>query len=169
MFWDALRIYASSVTQPWIVMGDFNDLALSSERKGGSGSCLDRIMKFRERMGDCDLMDPGCIGGVFTFIRRVHGRVILQERLDRLLWNEEAVLAFPEGKVFTLPRFCSDHNPIMFSSHDNHIPNKEARPFCFEAAWLTHDGFDRSIIFKECWSKAPFSLPDAIKSLTEGV
>ncbi|OMP13448.1 hypothetical protein COLO4_01670 [Corchorus olitorius] len=43
----------------------------------------------------------------------------------------------------------------------------EARPFRFEAAWLTHDAFDQ--LFKKCWSKAPFSLPDAIKSLTQRV
>lgn len=87
----------------------------------GKGPCIKRLLQFRERMSDCNLVDPGCSGGMFTWVRKKNGRVI--ERLDRALWNEEDVLAFPDGKVFTLPRLCSDHNPIMFSSHSSLTPN----------------------------------------------
>ena len=75
-------------------MGDFNDFALIAERKGGERSevCLNRICQFRERIDDCSLSDPGCVGGLFTWIRKVNGRVILQERLERVLWNNEAVV-----------------------------------------------------------------------------
>ncbi|GER39014.1 LINE-type retrotransposon LIb DNA [Striga asiatica] len=87
MFWDNLKLFAASVNRPWIVMGDFNDFALLSERKGGSGSCLNRVLKFRERINDCNLLDVGCEGGTFTWVWKVHGRVVVQERLDRALWG----------------------------------------------------------------------------------
>lgn len=79
------------------------------------------------------------------------------------------MLAFPEGPVLTLPRLVSDHNPIMFCARNNHVINnkKEARPFPFGAAWLTHEVFDQ--LFNDNWLKSPHSLPDAIMAVTEGV
>lgn len=77
LFWDALKLFAASVSHPWIVIGDFNDFALLSERKGGSGNCLNRILKSREIMDACNLSDPGCVAGTFTWVRKINGRVTI--------------------------------------------------------------------------------------------
>lgn len=141
IFWFHLAEMARVIDKPCLVMGDFNDFANMGERKGGHSDCFDRIVKFRERWNYCGLMDPGSIGFPFTWIRRRHNVIILQERLDRLLWNDKAMLLFPEAKVANLPRTCSDHHPIAFSSDVRVPPNIELRPFRFEAACLTHKRF----------------------------
>lgn len=63
-------------------------------------------------------------------------------RLDKLLWNLEAQVAFPEGKTVVLPRLCSDHNPILFIDVAGNPPNVDTRPKRFEAAWLTGKDYD---------------------------
>lgn len=60
---------------PWTVAGDFNDFASLEERSGW----VDH------------LMDISCSGSKFTWVRRQHGRITLQERLDRVLFNLEAL------------------------------------------------------------------------------
>ncbi|XVF09026.1 hypothetical protein REPUB_Repub07fG0055100 [Reevesia pubescens] len=113
------------------------------------------------------ISDPGCSGSKFKWIRKIHGRVVLQERLDRILWNIEAMRFFPEAKVYNLPRMCSDHNPILFCSEIGQPPSREARPFRFEAAWLLHSDF--SNVFKEGWSSRSLCIADSVKAVTTRV
>lgn len=49
------------------------------------------------------------------FFVKERNRVVLQERLDRVLWNDKAILLFPEVKVLNLTRTCSDHHPLAFA------------------------------------------------------
>ena len=92
---------------------------------------------------------------------------MLQERLDRVLWNTEAMLFFPEAKVVNLPRLCSDHNPILFCTEMLQPPPKESRPFRFEAAWLTHSSFKE--VFEQSWSLGNDDLLNAIHAVTTRV
>lgn len=78
MFWDSLKAFSCSVHKPWLVMGDLNDFALPCERKGGSDLCLNRIWKFRERFTFSNLSHPGCSGDLFTWLRKVHAKVLIQ-------------------------------------------------------------------------------------------
>lgn len=66
----------------------------------------------------------------------------LEDVPSDVLWNSEALMVFPEAKVVNLPLLCSDHNPILFRSQMTNPQNREARPFRFEAAWLSHDNLD---------------------------
>lgn len=167
IFWSHLIDMALRVNQPWVVIGDFNDIGFLGERKGGSGDCIDRILKFRDRWSSCDLVDPGYIGCPFTWVRRCNGRIVLQERLDRVLWNDRAMLLFPEAKVRNSPRICSDHNPVIFCSELTSPPRRDARPFRFEAAWLTHGSFSK--VFKSAWERHGNSFQSAIESVTSTV
>lgn len=56
---------------------------------------------FVERFSDCGLSDMGAIGAKFTWFRKIHGRIVLQERLDRALLNSAALLR--EAKLVNLP------------------------------------------------------------------
>lgn len=74
-FWRDLADWGSNLRMPWTMAGDFNDFASLEERSG----CVDH------------LMDTTCTGSKFTWVRRQHGRITLQERLDRVLFNLEAL------------------------------------------------------------------------------
>ncbi|KAI9079481.1 hypothetical protein K1719_038563 [Acacia pycnantha] len=59
MLWSELRKFAFSIVDPWAVIGDFNDIALSTERTGGLSSQSARYTLFSDRMRDCNLIDLG--------------------------------------------------------------------------------------------------------------
>ena len=64
----------------------------------------------------------------------------LFKRLDRALCNKEWRIQFNEAIVRVGPCIQSDHHPLFI-----HLTawkgNRDARPFMFEAAWLTHCDF----------------------------
>lgn len=123
MFGEHMRDLATVVTCPWIFMGDLNDIGLVEERKGGAPVSLNKVLRFRENVNACNLLDAGCVG----WVRKQHGRIVIQERLDRV--NTEH---FPEAKVINLPRTCSDHSPILASMSVLILlppPDPELRPF----------------------------------------
>ncbi|KAI9094774.1 hypothetical protein K1719_026580 [Acacia pycnantha] len=59
ILWCALRNLASSTSEPWVLMGDFNDVASSWERVGGAGSCISKMTLFCDRIEQCRLSDLG--------------------------------------------------------------------------------------------------------------
>ncbi|OMO80853.1 Cytochrome P450 [Corchorus capsularis] len=68
---------------------------------------VNTIMKFRGRWDACDLLDAGSSGCRFTWIKRVGGRIILQEKLDRVLWNVAALSKNPFAKVVVVRKFLN--------------------------------------------------------------
>ncbi|XP_031101801.1 uncharacterized protein LOC116005700 [Ipomoea triloba] len=163
-FWDHCRSLSGSIQIPWLVLGDFNDIAGIDEQWGSVNSNANQFQRFSEAFGDCNLLDPGASGPKFTWHRLAGNRVIQMRRLDRLFWNIEAQVAFPEAKVLVLPRLYSDHNPILFVEEAGQPPNRDLRPIRFEAAWLNRD--DYNLIWKEVASNSTQSFTDIISTVT---
>ena len=67
-FWEQLQQMAVSITDPWFVMGDFNDIALASEKSGGAAFAFNRAKKFTDRWDACRLSDLGASGTKFTWV-----------------------------------------------------------------------------------------------------
>ncbi|KAE8702094.1 hypothetical protein F3Y22_tig00110503pilonHSYRG00797 [Hibiscus syriacus] len=117
-----------------LVAGDFNDFASLDEREGNNTDCIDRIIQFRERWDRCNLLDVGWTGNKFTWTRRIHGQVVLQERLDRALLNTDILIMFPNIHTTSLTRLHSDHNPILINTNMDYMVNKNKIRIRFEAA-----------------------------------
>lgn len=115
-FWNELFQMSQNVDLAWVVLGDFNDIASLDEKSGGTRFLTNRARSFVDRFEACNLLDMGSGGSKFTWVRREHGRVVLRERLDRVLANSEAKFAFPEARVINLTCLSSDHHPILFNS-----------------------------------------------------
>ncbi|XP_019164608.1 PREDICTED: uncharacterized protein LOC109160818 [Ipomoea nil] len=92
-------------------------------------------------------------------------RVTQLRRLDRVLWNMSAQMVFPEAKVRTLSRIHSDHNPLMFTEVAGRPPDRDLRPFRFEAAWL--DRQDYALIWKNSSSGDINDFESIITNITE--
>lgn len=103
---------------PWMLAGDFNDIACAAEKKGWAPISIRKYNKFKERMDMCHLMDLGAIGSKFTWRGPIyHGGQRIFERLDRALSNGKWRLEFPDGYVkFLASLDFSDHHPILKSS-----------------------------------------------------
>lgn len=137
ILWDDLRAIADNMEEPWVILGDFNSIMVSHERRGGAPNFATRGMQnFCNMIHDCNLLDAGFQGSPFTWR---HGR--LYQRLDRVLINLQWRLKFQSASVFHLPFFKSDHRALLTQLQKKKKPNRHRRPFQFLASWLMHEDF----------------------------
>ncbi|KAI9085057.1 hypothetical protein K1719_033049 [Acacia pycnantha] len=59
VLWDELHRHASTLSEPWVLIGDFNDVLLASERAGSSRPDEARLRLFNDRVRSCQLEDLG--------------------------------------------------------------------------------------------------------------
>jgi hypothetical protein len=151
MLWEDLKHIAGWMKEPWMLAGDFNDIACPSEKKGGVRALVRRCNTFVERMNACKLIDLGFVGSKYTWRGPIfHGGGRIFERLDRALSNDSWRLEFPDAFIKTLPRLdFSDHHPILICPFGNEV-NKVLRRFRFESAWHLHENYNAMV--KSCWS-----------------
>lgn len=62
VMWENLQIRANIENYPWIVPGDFNDIANGHEKKGGAQASQRRCSTFRNNLKNCKLHDMGVTG-----------------------------------------------------------------------------------------------------------
>lgn len=132
LLWDHLRAVAGSILEPWVLLDDFNDIAGSSEQRGGVFSSS-RARIFLDNINSCDLVDIGASGLQFSWFRRCVGRIPIHKRLGRALASMPWRTSFPEGGLEVLPRLHSDHSPITLRCGKK-VESRGQRPFRFEAA-----------------------------------
>ncbi|GKV23692.1 hypothetical protein SLEP1_g33394 [Rubroshorea leprosula] len=164
-FWKHMLDWKEGHSGAWVLIGDFNDVASSEEISPRTTTIFNRAQRFRNRMASCGLMEMETLGCKFTWCRTRGGRVVLRERLDRVLINSDCQHRLQGAKAFNLPRTCSDHHPILLSLDTvaSHSPiNKPAR---FEAAWLSRPEF--STVFTQAWSQHANHLSAAINATGE--
>jgi hypothetical protein len=76
--WDKLHELKVHNDLPWMVIGDFDEIAFSHEKDGGNDRPPTYMQAFRDALGDCDLEHLGFSGDPSTWKR---GR--MRQRLDR--------------------------------------------------------------------------------------
>ncbi|XP_058762932.1 uncharacterized protein LOC131636306 [Vicia villosa] len=142
VLWEALHTTGRNNNMPWIVAGDFNDIADAGEKKGGAAISHRRCASFRKNMEDCKLYDMGSSGPKFTWRGGIyHGGHRIYERLDRAIGNEEWKLLFPDSFIKVLPRVnFSDHHPILIALNRDYYDNG-GRQFRFKSAWLMENNY----------------------------
>lgn len=134
--WEYLVDFRSRFTAPWTLIGDFNEILLPSEQRGGEFSVA-RAERFSNMLQRCGLMDLTFFGSRCTWQRPCRGGRLVSKRLDRAVCDYDWTMNFQETSVEHLVRRHSDHNPLlMCCSHL--VSSKEGRPIRFQAAWCTH-------------------------------
>ncbi|XP_028779226.1 uncharacterized protein LOC114735680 [Neltuma alba] len=141
LLWENLKSLSASVSKPWTVIGDFNNIISTNERIGGGRGNIQRMNWFQQQIDGCGLFDLGFSGSKYTWKGpKVNGYARLYERLDRALGNSSFLTNMADCFVKILPRICfSDHSPIVLQFFQKSFSN--SRPFRFEAMWLAHENF----------------------------
>ncbi|KAK2441392.1 hypothetical protein QL285_012694 [Trifolium repens] len=147
--WNHITELRRDVVEPWLLMGDFNEIIRPSEQKGGIYS-PSRAGSLLNVMDNCNLADVNTTGGIFTWSRPCTGNRMVFRKLDRAIADVPWCMAFPEAYVEVLCKFHSDHNPLLLRCG---LPRRDfgPQPFRFEAAWITHP--DYLDIVKSAWVK----------------
>jgi hypothetical protein len=64
--WSKLHAISRTIQEPWLMMGDFNEIASINEKKGGVVVDIRRCSLFSDWINDCNLMEVHTIGTKFT-------------------------------------------------------------------------------------------------------
>lgn len=115
------------------MLGNFNDILLQSEVRGGSFSNA-RAYIFAKTLANCKLFDMGAIGRSFTWIRKVRGGLQVAKKFDRAIINQEWRLLFPEAYDEVLACLHSDHCSLLIHCNKVGEDKKGLHPFRFQAA-----------------------------------
>ena len=134
-FWVELLDIFGLFFSLWCVDGDFNVIRRSSEKLGGS-SLTSSMKDFDGFIRECKLFNPPLRNAPFTWSNIQESFVY--KRLDRFLYSNEWEHLFPQSLQEVLPRWTSDHWPIVLDTN----PFKWGPiPFRFENMWLQHPSF----------------------------
>ncbi|XP_028769381.1 uncharacterized protein LOC114726829 [Neltuma alba] len=164
--WDKWNVIAQEEKGPWLIGGDFNDIASLSEQSGGMGANINRCNAFRDWIHRNVLIDLDPVGPFFTWRGpKWEGRERVFKRLDRGLCNVEWQNAYSNAFVRVLPRIHSDHHPLLFNFSGQQTVWVE-RPFRFEAMWLKHPDFKN--FMEKKWNKGE-EMVKALESLKEAL
>lgn len=147
--WGYLKNIRPHLSSPWLLMGDFNEIMFPLEVKGGE-FLISAARKFVDTIDTCYLIDLGATESQYTWYRKEGGLHKIAKRLDRALGDSDWRRLFPEAYVENLARCYSDHRPLLLR-RSGFVPNRQARPFRFQDAWLTHEDFDN--IVKTAWDR----------------
>lgn len=79
--------------EPWLIIGDFNELANSGEKFGGRVSA-NRIWFLNEFMKTVGTLDLGYTGKRFIWENRQDGRAYIKEMLDHFMANKDWIHLF---------------------------------------------------------------------------
>ncbi|XP_059288842.1 uncharacterized protein LOC132042262 [Lycium ferocissimum] len=102
--WDHMRAFASTISNPWMVCGDFNSILGPEEKLGGTAYKLSKSLNFIECLTDCGLVDMGYSGNAFTWCNERKMEDIIWKRLDRMVANDEMGSMFSSISVQHLAR-----------------------------------------------------------------
>lgn len=84
-FWADCKAYSNSFEGSWIIMGDFNYVASSSEQWGNENLNHTNINRFIEARDSCGLFDVNNSGPQLSWIRQIGGRAVLHKWLDMVM------------------------------------------------------------------------------------
>ncbi|XP_074266286.1 uncharacterized protein LOC141588759 [Silene latifolia] len=158
--WQLLRTLASESQDPWLCVGDFNEILFADEMKGGTRAQW-QMNNFREAVDDCGLSDLAYVGYAFTFDNGQGGEENRQCRLDRAMKTESWREIFPYAKLFHMDREWSEHAPLKVVLNGR---SEEERPhnsrFRFEQIWIGEEGCEDTI--KRVWEEEDWNVLETI-------
>nr|GEX39358.1 RNA-directed DNA polymerase, eukaryota [Tanacetum cinerariifolium] len=151
--WDYILTIISRWNGESIVLGDFNEVRTSDERRGSSFNPYGA--KYFDRFFvNLGLIDVTLEGFSFT---RSHPSALKMSKLDRFLVSEGIFSMFPSIPALCLDRHLSDHRPILLREvHMDFVPI----PFRFYHSWFDFVGFDDMI--KLSWASLKYSNIDGM-------
>ncbi|XP_028092165.1 uncharacterized protein LOC114292410 [Camellia sinensis] len=149
VFWQVLQAIAQDTHDPWLCIGDFNEVGLSWEKQGRVACNRARIEHYQRFLSECQLMDLEYKRTPYTWTNNQKGICNVRERLDKALVTVNWRLLFPYAQVHHELFLGSDHCPLLL--HCQIPPRKVPHQFKFESMWTTHPECEE--IIKANWMK----------------
>ncbi|XP_021751627.1 uncharacterized protein LOC110717281 [Chenopodium quinoa] len=145
--WEQIFDLATSISEPWLIAGDFNNI-LNLEDKLGSPCTIAEVKKFRTCLRSNDQMDFNTGGMFFTWNNKQEGRDKVCTKIDRVIVYRFWLSIFPHFSAEFLPEGLMDQSPCCMKL-DNQIGNVR-KPFRFFNMWTEAPDFLE--IVKDAWN-----------------
>ncbi|KAL9667454.1 hypothetical protein QQ045_001813 [Rhodiola kirilowii] len=131
--WDLLRRLRKDGGEPWVVMGDFNEILFSWEMESKRNRQAWQMRNFRQCLVDCGLVALGFSGNRFTYTNKRREEEEVKARLDRVVANNDWRARFPKAAV-----------RHVFANSSNHVPGRRNSKR-LEPMWLRHMEFKEKV------------------------
>ncbi|KAA3453417.1 reverse transcriptase [Gossypium australe] len=163
--WKLLRQLSNINNTPWVVLGDFNEIANSFEKQGGRRRPERQMSAFRTALEDCNLFDIGFTGRWFTWERGKFRSTNIRERLDRGVASNRWLELFLNARIEHLTHSFSDHCPILLNTlgEAKHDLLYNFDNFLFEAKWCLDSSFENLV--RGWWADSTGSIPDRLEDM----
>ncbi|XP_019195702.1 PREDICTED: uncharacterized protein LOC109189548 [Ipomoea nil] len=136
---------------PWVVLRDFTDLLFQYEKRGRHRHPEPLLRGFGEALEDCGLMQIPLIGYQFTWEKWKGTKDWVEEKLDRVVANEDWRAVVEGARVYNIQTRRSDHSALFLDVRPGMGTRVGHRSFRFEMAWLL-DGGCREVV-KDAWGR----------------
>ncbi|XP_074305957.1 uncharacterized protein LOC141641186 [Silene latifolia] len=110
--WNALKSW--TITEPWVVLGDFNNVLYSNEKIGKPVKDAEMI-PFQDMLDICELQDMKTTGAFFTWTNKQPSETRVFSRIDRVVVNTAWVDLWPDYYAHFGPEGSFDHCPCIIS------------------------------------------------------
>uniref|UniRef100_A0A803P9J0 Reverse transcriptase domain-containing protein n=1 Tax=Cannabis sativa TaxID=3483 RepID=A0A803P9J0_CANSA len=110
--WAELEEVALKIDEPWIIMGDFNEILNANERVGKRAQSLPS-QRFRDTTEKCKLANLKFSCSFFTWNNKQKPEERIFSKIDRAMVNTQWLSNFPCSEAVFLPEMAFDHSPIL--------------------------------------------------------
>ncbi|XP_074360335.1 uncharacterized protein LOC141700489 [Apium graveolens] len=145
--WEDLLAFATDLTIPWCLAGDFNVCLGPTESNSDNTRWSTGMLEFRDFLNSSGLTDLRYNGNLFTWWDSSCYIPVLK-KLDRVLVNNFWLSYYSMSLAHFRPRGLSDHNPAFIDMGVSYSAPK--KPFQLFLHFLEHPGFLELV--KEAWS-----------------
>ncbi|XP_027124270.2 uncharacterized protein [Coffea arabica] len=135
--WEALEHFSTSVTLPWMAVGDYNVISSVEERIGGSAPNIRDLEEFNSALNRSGLFPVQFDGSAYTW---TNGR--MWQRLDRAVVNAGWLSSIELTRVAHLQRGRSDHCPLLVKGGSM---ARRRSSFRFLNVWRSHPTFQQTV------------------------
>jgi hypothetical protein len=163
--WNLLRRIKPLLTDPWLMLGDFNECMWQQEHFSRRKRGEKQMREFREVLSECDLHDLGFKGRNWTYDNKQTGHNNVRVRLDRAVAGPDWSNLFPNAQVTHLTSSRSDHCPILISLNCNSAVSRAPCIRRYETYWEREASLTDEI--NTAWSlhKKPNNLGELANNL----
>ena len=88
--WDHLKHLNDVIDLPWCLMGDFNEMLISSDKIRGCPLTVSKTQRLSDFLAYSKGIDANVQGRIFTWKKILRGQLIY-EKLDRVIFREECL------------------------------------------------------------------------------
>ncbi|KAM6543985.1 hypothetical protein CsatB_008432 [Cannabis sativa] len=159
--WNLLRELADSSPLPWCILGDFNNITMHDDKKGGHPYPQSLIHGFNTALHDCRLCELQLRGHKYTWERGKATQNHIEIRLDKAFATQSWLTIFNEARFSNFDFSSSDHTPIFLEPAPC-VMSKPVVIFRYENAWSREPLCSQ--IVRSCWElNATLSLAEKTK------